>query len=399
MARTILLSSKTKLHLIKLKNLTPQAISLPTALLEDNPESINLAEIRTWFTTEQPLNKKNKYFLELLYALLLKDIYRTIIPAQAEKEKTNWAARLKLAFVIITGTFLFAFVGFDSIAAVLAVFAISTPAMVAIGALFSLVFVLSFYALDLVEISKNLGIKIKGTPKIVDLYLKEMAYIEEMSEEISNRINIRNKQELENNLLIINLLINHYQRMHKARDEIAQIQKKPYIKLIKYIASLTVGIMLFSGGFVAGQSVSLTIAGLLIAGAVSPYGAILLISVAVGLAACALYWFSARQNMNELIDYWLGLDKEKIDKLCDPDNVAEQEEKLFHLKTLHTDGINNLQELENAQHYSTQPLFRSHTNRIHATTLVDLNNTEEINYGSVLDEITVEVESNNIYPH
>lgn len=107
-------------------------------------------------------------------ASLLKDLHKSLNPGQVEEEtqKGGMTAKTKYALLALAGTVYFGCEGFDGITAMLGAFSsIPTIALFVAGTLFSVLSMVVFYSFDLVEISKNLGIKSTDTKNYWMFYL------------------------------------------------------------------------------------------------------------------------------------------------------------------------------------------------------------------------------------
>lgn len=115
------------------------------------------------------------------------------------------------------------------------------------------------------------------------------------------------------------------------------------------ITAAVAGIIFFSGGFFAGQTVALAIASLFVASIAATAWPIIVASIAVGLAALSVYWFVERPGIENLISRWKGLDKDKIDQLCEDKYVDRETAKIKSLIAGIQNNINLLDKEEKAQ--------------------------------------------------
>lgn len=193
------------------------------------------------------------------------------------------------------------------------VFNLPTVGIFVAGTVFSVLSILVFYAFDLVEISHNLGVNLKSAPKMVDLYTKELESIKALRIKINSQWHkAKTPEELEEYLKLVEAL---KARRQEILDDVAKLEKaldRPALKMAKFVTAAITGVIFFSGGFFAGQTVALAIAGLFVSSISATFWPIILVSVAVGFAALAVYWFVERPGIENLIGRMIGLDKEKL---------------------------------------------------------------------------------------
>ncbi|AHE68274.1 hypothetical protein Loa_02744 [Legionella oakridgensis ATCC 33761 = DSM 21215] len=232
------------------------------------------------------------------------------------------------------GTALAVCEGFDGITSVLGLFS-SVPvyAVFAAGIAFSILSVVVFYGFDLVEISKNLGVKLRHSPALLDVLLDQIQQIKELRKKIDARYaTANNLEELQTMRDMLAMLAIRYQALDDARESYKKALHNPYLNALKTSMALTTGVLFFGGGFFAGQSLAMvTIATLFGASVTATFWPVVLVSVAIGLAAFSIYWFVERPGLENLVGRWFGLDKDKIDLLADEEIVQKQQEKLTML--------------------------------------------------------------------
>ncbi|WED43130.1 hypothetical protein [Legionella cardiaca] len=286
-----------------------------------------------WFEKTPMSSDDDEIFLMAsLHASLLKDFYDSIKkPSMQVKEKkkpVNWYSKIKYAVLAIAGTIYFGCEGFDGITAIMGIFSsIPTLAIFAAGTLFSILSVIVFYSFDLVEISKNLGVKSSDAPQLLDVLLDEFKQIKVLRLELAKASN-KTQEQLQSDLAIANMLLKRHQELDEARKKLKEALSNPKLKMAKILTAAVAGIIFFSGGFFAGQTVAMAVAGLFMASVAATFWPIVLASIVVGLAAFSVYWFVERPGIENLISRWKGLDKEKIDALCKSRVVDRETEKL-----------------------------------------------------------------------
>ncbi|WP_131782579.1 hypothetical protein [Legionella gresilensis] len=340
----IVLSDNTLDHLSKL----PLTINFP--VFKGN--CITTSDLFQWLRQTQKVDAKHRLLLESFYVAILEDLNKELNKTKEEKasKKTPWTAKAKFILLAIAGTIFCGCEGFDGVSAVLGATSLPSIAIFAIGLVFSLLSIAVFYAFDLLEVSKNLGVNLKSAPKLIDDYLKKVQYIKSISANLRNNILHRKTlDDISSDIQLIQLLIQLYNELDKERDALTMALKRPALQAAKVIASIITGIIFFSGGFFAGQTVALAIAGLITTAVASTFWPILVASVFVGLSAFALYWFVQRPGVENLIGKWLGLDKEKIEELCDPDEVKKDKAKLKNVEGMLLERREELGKIQETQ--------------------------------------------------
>lgn len=297
--------------------------------------TIERADLLKWLGERHPINNEDDTFflMSSLKTSLLKDLNNSLNPSAPQKKskKSGWSGKGKYALLAIAGTIYFGCEGFDGVTAIMGIFSsIPTAALFAVGTLFSVLSIIVFYSFDLVEISKNLGVKSSDAPKLLDVLLEQFKQIKTMRARLSKAAN-KTQEELENDLAMARMLLLMHQELNEARMKIKLALDNPYLKVGKMITAAVAGIIFFSAGFFAGQTVALAIAGLFVASIAATAWPVLVASIVVGLAALSVYWFVERPGIENLISRWRGLDKEKVDMLCKSKVVDRETEKLENL--------------------------------------------------------------------
>lgn len=316
-----------------------------------NSTKIDKKALLAWLKSTSKIESSNKAFFLItsLRASLLKDLHKSLNPGQVEEEtqKGGMTAKTKYALLALAGTVYFGCEGFDGITAMLGAFSsIPTIALFVAGTLFSVLSMVVFYSFDLVEISKNLGIKSTDTKKLLDVLLDEVKQIEAIRMRLAKTAK-KTKEELEEDRQLATILLQRYKDLEQIRKDLTSASNNPYLKAAKYITAGVAGILFFSGGFFAGQTVALAIAGLFVTGMAATAWPIVVAGIAVGLAALSVYWFVERPGIENLISRWRGLDKKKMDKLCKEDVVKKETEALEELIASIDYKIDSLVEIKN----------------------------------------------------
>ncbi|PWY56830.1 hypothetical protein DGG96_05045 [Legionella qingyii] len=316
-----------------------------------NKTDIDVQTIIDWFAQTRFIKSdENTFFLVTsLRASLLKELNKSLNPGTKEEETTNTpiSAKAKYALLALAGTIYFGCEGFDGITAFMGIFSsIPTIAILVGGLAFSIVSMIVFCSFDLVEISKNLGVKSSETPQLIDAALEEFKEIKAIRARLTRLAKQDNKtqEELEEYRKLALMLLQRHVELNKVRGDLTLASDNPYLATAKKLTAIFAGFIFFSGGFFAGQTVSLAIASLFVATMSATAWPIVVAAVGVGLAALAVYWYVERPGIENLISRWKGLDKEKIDELCKSTVVNKETEKLGELIHDINTQINALEE-------------------------------------------------------
>ncbi|MBA2657518.1 MAG: hypothetical protein H0U70_11155 [Tatlockia sp.] len=342
MTKKIALSPKSQgliAKLRKIKRLTHKFLSTFSLTSQKTAEKTKLID---WLALDQNnhVNEKAEILLAALNASLLKDLDKSL-PNYRKKQKLeedNFGQSRKLKtglFGLLTflGALVFACGGFDGITLIVSLVPMSTPLLFTLGIVFAIISVLAFNAFDLTEIAKNLNLSKKEACHLVDNYLKEISEINKIRSRINeNFINHKTTEELEEDLRLIELLIARYELLNKGRDALTKQSASQRLIFTKYFISSLIGLVYFSAGFFAGQALAIAVASLFLVSSAVVFWPIFAASFAVGATAFGVYWFVERPSIDKLVSHWFGLDKEKIDYLCDEQKMESHKTKLENLK-------------------------------------------------------------------
>ncbi|KTC96970.1 hypothetical protein [Legionella feeleii] len=334
MARKIALSDKTKQLMVKLAE--TQALS-PALIAAQDSSIIEQADLVRWLNTRPQGDKKNEFLLESLSASLLNDLHNTLLkPQEQHKKKPDNRSKRTYWLLAIAGIFFFGCEGFDGITAMLEVFTLTPAVILATGVVFALLAITVFCAFDLVEIAKNLGIKNKNAPQLLDIYLREVKLITKIREIILAEYltaEVMSVEALRENLELVKMLQAKQDDLDVARATMQQLGRRPALQAAKSITAAVAGIIFFSGGFFAGQTVALKVAELCFIPVVASSLPIVVMSLLAGAAAFSVYWYVERLGIENLIASYVGLDQEKIDELCGEKSVAKEKKNLTNLSS------------------------------------------------------------------
>lgn len=373
MTKKITLSDKTKLLIEKVRSLDQRLFDIPDDFTK--LPCIEQAALIAWLNRSIDTNKKNLFLLESLRLSILADMYDNLpeVKPSSELVKTaNWSTTLKFILLALAGTIYVGCEGFDGISAILAITTLPSSIILISGLLFSLLSIMVFFAFDLVEISKNLGVQWQHTPKLVDVYLQQTDFIKKIMTSIDDHFVSKSIESIQDDLSMIAMFEKRYMAINDASQSLKNALDSPKLKIAKAMAAGIAGIIFFSGGYFVGQTVSLAIMGLFIASVTPAFWPVIVMSTVIGLAALSLYWFVERPGIENLIGRISGLDKDNIEALCDantPDNAANKltilkaklESQLSQINKLakRKETINQLEQknshLENRLNFFPQP--------------------------------------------
>jgi len=301
------------------------------SILKDT-SSVKTKELLEWMLQPQNIEKNERFLWERLQLSLFSDINGEKIKSQKKPKSTpSWASRLKiwalaLAVIIYVGC-----EGYDGIASILGLFSLPLGIAIAIGAVFSVLWISVFFAFSFMELAKNLGVKIKNAPEIIDVYKNEIKTLYYLRKKIAARVQTNNVDELEEDILLLEVIKKKHEMLGEVRSNLQKTLNTGWLKNAKIITAAAIGILYrFSGGFFAGQAVAM-IPALFAVPLVATSWPVILACTIVGLAALMVYWFDERPAIESALSRWLGFDEEKIQSICDIEKTAKENEKLEQL--------------------------------------------------------------------
>ncbi len=301
---------------------------------DDNIQQTKLTDFSLFFC---PKESFDPIPLELYHLELIRQWRALLINQEVDstnKLNTN-SNKIKLGFLTFMGTLYFACEGFDGMTALLGVFSLPATLLFGFGLLFSFLAVIIFYSFDLVEISKNLGISWRKTPELVDIYIDQFCEIKSLIH-IIQRLNNGNKLADADKKICIQWLNQLEQQYAVIVGQSNILQKKldrPIINTAQAIVTMLAGLIHFSGGFFAGQTVMTTVCHALALSTTPTFWPILLFSLFIGLGALSIYWYVEKPGIEKFVSRWVGIDKEKLEKLQKPGRI---DDKIQDTKTLKT---------------------------------------------------------------
>lgn len=332
--------SKRSLELIKdyLSSCGPQA----AVMMPFSTSSVDMGELVAWLSREIPAHlyseknaKKTDFILTDLRMELLRDLYVSMKGNNNKKaiEEDQQGNKQKFVLLAIAGTLLAACEGFDGITSMMSTLSLPSVPILAVGILCSVLSVVVFYGFDLVQVSKNLGVKLTDAPKLLDIYLMQMEEIQAIRKKINTYCLAElSAEELEQLKVTIDMLQIRFMALTKTSKQFDEALNSPKMKIAKTAVSWVAGLLFFGSGFFAGQSVAMFLLGFLMTAVTPTFWPVILFSLGIGLCAFSLYWYVERVGVTQLVSGWFGLDEEKIEKLCNQDNMEKELNKLENLK-------------------------------------------------------------------
>lgn len=310
-----------------------------------NESSVELAFLIAMLNQELVLPsirlKKSKRKIEFLLASLRAELLRDLLKSMQngtvdnnkEEENASTYNKIKLVLIAISGTVLAACEGFDSITTIMGILSVPSWTILLAGLAFALLAVVVFYGFDLVQVSKNLSVKLRDTPKLLDVYLSQVNEIKLIRRKINTYILTElTSDELGQIHQTILMLQKRFSILAASGTQFEQALNSNKMKVAKLIFSGAAGLLFFGGGFFAGQSVAIFILGFFLASVTSAFWPVVLFSFVVGVSSFGLYWYVERVGLTKLISGWFGLDEDKIELLCDQSKITKEVEKLDNLK-------------------------------------------------------------------
>ena len=293
------------------------------------------ADIVHWLTQVGHHDKKHRFLLESLRAALLEDLYHSLSglsenllePSDPNADPMGY---LKYFLLMIAGTIFAVCEGYDVITSLLNLFE-GLPGLLVftVGAAFSLLSIVLFYGFDLVEISKNLEVKLTKSPLLLDIFLKQIKHIDKIQCVLESKcFEQQSNEEWQMQRLVSGMLVARFNDLDEARGTYLRALNDPSLKLTKLITAIFAGMIFFGSGFFASQSLALGIAGLFMASATVTSLPVVALCSLVGMAAVGVYWFVERPGLENLVGGWYGLDRDDVNAFAEEVNVAIQKKKL-----------------------------------------------------------------------
>jgi len=267
--------------------------------------------------------------------LLLCEIARRLGVEQTKSliKQKSWSSKVGLLLVVIAGTIVSICNGFDGSITILVLFTgIPFWPVFIIGLILSLVLVVLFFGIDLIQLSQYFNVELHHSRQLLDIFVDQaelisrlLKKIEQYTTQLSEDL-LNNRPEQTNDLPLTgdelnNLLVALTSSQHDlsvVRQMYTDEMQAAYVRAMHVIVASIAGILAFNCGFFAGQSFAIVVLSAFVTTSISAMNwPVLLISIGVGLAALSVYWCAGRADVEDLVSRWLGLDRERIEQLPD----------------------------------------------------------------------------------
>jgi hypothetical protein len=274
-----------------------------------------------------------------LRAFLLADL-KSALPGvdakeESEKEKPKSKAKkiAKYVFLSLAGTLVVASEGFDSITAMMGMLSVPSLVTFLVGFSFSIFSVAVLHGLELYQIAKNLGVRVKDASKMLEACNSQLDEIKSIRRKIASvPLTSMSSSELAEREKILAMLAKRCSEVSQTSKYFVKALNGKGMKVVKYLVTGLAGFLFFGSGFFAGQSVAVFVLNMFYGAVASTFWPVILFSVLVGLASLAIFWIVENEGVSQLISKWFRLDREKIDRVCDKEKLEQEENKLQVLK-------------------------------------------------------------------
>ncbi len=300
-------------------------------------EPISSKSLIDWLSqTTSTEDKKTKFLLENLRAALLAELRKNRMSSAADEaeKKAPWYKSALFYLLASSGVLLAfsdGFTGANSI--VLGIFGGASPwVLVGTGLIFSAVAIAVFCGFDLAGISENLGMELKSSRKILDIYLEELSEIKKLRQHIERNLHtVKSSTELAELKALQAMLVIRFEALGEAQAAYQASMQNKKLSFLKTSVSVLTGLLFFSYGFFSAQSIAMAVGSLLAVTVSATFPPVIILSVLGGIAAFSLYWCLQRPSIENLVGKAFGLDKEKVEAFSSPTEVAKQKDKLLKL--------------------------------------------------------------------
>ena len=307
--------------------------------------TLDLTALLGWLDSKRivPPVKSTKSAKELEFTLmslrteLLHDLYLSLPgnePAENKiKNDSSSLGKLKFILLALAGVLVAACEGFDSVVTMMSIFSLPASVILASAFIFSFLSAVAFCGLELVQLSRSIGVKLTDVNKALDVYLRQLEEIKLLRKKIS-KYNLAelSTDELRKLELIAASLQQRFAQLSEAGAQFEQALNNKGAQVARLVLSGITSTLFFGGAFCSGQTVSMFLLGLFMS-SVSPAAApVLLFSLIVGLAAVALFWGVEFPSFKSWLSGWFGLDEERVAILCDKELLTKEEKKITSLQ-------------------------------------------------------------------
>ena len=319
---------------------------------ELSSNEIDRDELVAWLKQQSDDQAEAQLLLESLRAALLEDLHEslTLSDERRQMSKRNaprWYHNVQFYLLATAGALLAICAGYSGITAILGTFAVPAAIAAGFGVIFAGVSLAFFYHFDRVEMSKIFGTKLGQPRQMLDVCLNQVLHIKNLRKDIDERYaKTVDSNELQALLEMVKMLSLRYQALDCARQAYTKKLNNPYFKAVKIATATIEGGLVLAGGFFAGKSIALAIAGLFVVSVSATFWPILVASIVLSLAALSVYCVMQRPGYENRIGRLLGVDKTKIDAFADSSAVRKQNKKLQNLEKRIEEKLDAQQQIE-----------------------------------------------------
>ena len=290
-----------------------------------------------WIAKRMEVDKKDRFALESLYAAILNDILDALNEKselgiiQSPTTWLEWSNKILFGILAVAGIIFFGSEGFGGVYDIAKDFNMPNLPVFIVAVPFLLLSCIVFCAFDLVEISENLGVDLKSSTKMIDVYLSQLNAIKALRTKINNNFVNKSLSEIEEYIALLKSLQQRFKLLQENGEALQKALNNPVLKGAKLVVAAVAGILFFSGGYFAGQTLAMAFLLFFMASVSSTFWPVIVISVIVGLASLSIYWFVERPGIENLVGRFFGRDKNKIQEFCDEEANADEAEALDNL--------------------------------------------------------------------
>lgn len=298
------------------------------------------SELISFLQQSRAHRPKTRFLLESLRASLLYDLEISLDGAlkKAPETPVSYFRNIQFQLLVMGGALLAITGGFTGITSILGVFALSTALIITTGVIFAGISLGFFYQFDRIEMSKVLGAKLKKSHRLLDVCIDEVAHIKTIRKTIETHFSkTRDPARLEEYYAIVAMLDARNNGLTDLRKIYLAKLANPYFNAVKHATGAVEGGLVLASGFFAGQTVSLGIASVFVAGVTVTFWPIVLCSITLSLAALGVYCVLQRPGFENRVGRLMGLDTTKIESFADEKNALKQQNKLQRLANNITD--------------------------------------------------------------
>ncbi|HAF88132.1 MAG: hypothetical protein CMF38_05305 [Legionellaceae bacterium] len=345
-----------------IKYIKQENIPIPLPPCDNN--QISSTSLKQYMAREDAIDERYYFLREQLHLRLLTDLKHKLMPHSAllpSITTPTLGAKIKFFLIALAGLIFFSCEGFDGITAILSVTSLPLAVTFAVGTLFAILSIGLFCLLDLVDISRALNLSRSDSARVVMIYEQEIWSIKALLSHLQHHILDEDLTAIRCHQETLKMLKEKHAALAFFRQKLEKTLHNPWLKVAKTTFSIINALIFFSGGFYAGQTVALSITGLIglsALGVTAPF--VLGVSIAVSIAALSIYWYVERPALNNLVENIMNFDREEIETLIAPEAVKEVEDQFDVITTQLQQRAGELERLPRSKNL-TPTLRRAHS--------------------------------------